>query len=282
MKTYTTAVAILAHNNINYIKLLAKSFSDIYFVVHLDFKAKIDSTLLVDEDIPNLYLLHERVPVFWGGFSQVEATLKLLEGILKVKTIKYIHLISGECYPLISFAEMESYWDQYPGRNFIESHDRPDNAWRVRTWMPHANTKHMRTFSGRVLKRILRLSSCLFNSSGISAYPYYGSLWFSITRSLAEEIVSVNKKTSYFNKYKRITCSDEHAFAMFVREFNSLDVSNDNKRFIQFPPGASNPLYINIDDVIKHNNSLEVKYWFARKFTESSMLKRMKRMPNGL
>jgi hypothetical protein len=281
VKKFKTAVLILAHHNYEYIKQLAEKYSDVYFFVHYDYKSNIDFHISDQVGIPNLKFIEDRVSVYWGGYSQVDATLKLITRALQNTTARYFHLISAECFPLISFSEIENEWDKSPNVNYIESRIRADNAWRVKTWMPHANTRHMRTFAGRILKLAIRATSSFINTSGIRSQPYYGSQWFSISRELAEKIVHINNSTDYFKKFSRITCSDEHAFSMFVREHLGSEVSNDNRRYIKFPEGASSPSYLDIEEILQYNNNLDVKYWFARKFKESVMLNKLKENCNG-
>ncbi|ELQ6218664.1 beta-1,6-N-acetylglucosaminyltransferase [Cronobacter dublinensis] len=270
-----TAVAILAHKNINYIIELARAFPEILFVVHFDLKSEFDESKISNKP-NNLHFIEKRVAVYWAGFSQVEAAIKLISYIINFRHVKYIHLMSAECFPLIPFSEMEKEWENMPHINYIESHYRADNAWRVRTWMPHANTKHMRTFSGKVLKRILRFISGFVNTSRIKDVAYYGSLWFSINNTFAERIVNEYEHGSYFKKYRRITCADEHAFASFIRAQSDCIAADNNRRYIDFPSGAANPNYLNLDDVLEMNETLEQKNWFSRKFHESQMLDKLK------
>ncbi|WP_248791967.1 beta-1,6-N-acetylglucosaminyltransferase [Escherichia coli] len=275
-KNYSTVVMILAHRNINYILQLAEANPDVYFIIHYDKKIDLKFDQMELGKLANLHIIEDRIAVFWAGFSQTKATLKLIDVALNNTSAKYFHLMSAECFPLISFGAMEKEWAKNPDANYIESHIRDDNAWRVKTWMPHADSIHMRTFWGRVLKRILRIGSKFINTSGISSQPYYGSQWFSISRTLAEKIVEIDKTTNYFNKFSRITCSDEHAFAMFVRDFNIQNVMDYNKRYIKFPKGGSNPLYLDLNETVELNTSLNSKFWFARKFEEESMLNYIK------
>lgn len=271
MITSKTAVAILAHKNIDYIIYLAKAFPEAVFIVHFDLKVHLDNNKEAYA-LENVHFIEERTSVYWAGFSQVEAVIKLLSFAVKLKSIQYIHLISAECFPLIPFSEMEQEWDKNPNLNYIESHHRADNEWRVRTWMPHADTKHMRTFPGKVLKRTLRFISYFVNTSGIKGDAYYGSLWCSINREFAQKVVAEYENGNFFKKYVRITCADEHAFATYIRAEGSCKIADDNKRYIEFPPGASNPKYLNLDHVLKMNK----KNWFSRKFHESEMISKLK------
>lgn len=276
MVKYATVVMVLAHRNIDYILKLAHKNPTIFFVVHYDLKSELNLSEVNALKMPNLHFIENRISVYWAGYSQVQAVLALISYSLKNTSAKYFHLMSAECFPLIPFSKMEEQWSKNPNANYIESRIRNDNAWRVKTWLPHADSKHMRTFWGRVLKRMLRFSSQFINSSRINSDPYYGSLWFSISRNLADKIIEISNTTNYFKKFSRITCPDEHAFAIFVREYCIENVMDENKRYIVFPDGASNPSYLNLDEVIKANDSANRQFWFARKIKENIMLNKIK------
>jgi hypothetical protein len=61
------------------------------FYIHVDSKSNIDKNILRKSNV----FFAERVNVKWGTFSQVDATLKLLEAIKVPQMYSYIHLISG-------------------------------------------------------------------------------------------------------------------------------------------------------------------------------------------
>ncbi|MCV5262236.1 hypothetical protein OFC55_31690, partial [Escherichia coli] len=54
------------------------------------------------------------------------------------------------------------------------------------------------------------------------------------------------------------------------------NVMDYNKRYIKFPKGGSNPLYLDLNETVELNTSLNSKFWFARKFEEESMLNYIK------
>ncbi|MDS0907512.1 hypothetical protein OSC03_10815 [Morganella morganii] len=266
----STAVLIQAHNNHKYIYELAKKNYDTYFYIHIDLKNDLSFNYLNNNKLPNIFLIKNRISVYWGGVSQINATLLLLREAHKNKNIYYFHLMSGECFPVKSFKEIETEWDNHKDDNFIESYIRPDNEWRVRTWIPFANTKYLRTIIGRITSRLLRYVSYLVTTSGNNHPVYFGSQWFSINRTLVTSIIDIDDNTLFFRNYKQTVCSDEHAFQTCVRLYNLSNIKNKNNRYINFKPKSSSPNYLTRDEIkkiIKTNN-----YWFIRKVNELDML----------
>ncbi|EPS0645433.1 hypothetical protein ACVBEK_004254, partial [Cronobacter malonaticus] len=65
-------------------------------------------------------------------------------------------------------------------------------------------------------------------------------------------------------------------FASFIRTQTDCIAADNNKRYIDFPSGAANPYYLDLDDIMKMNDTLEQKNWFSRKFYETQMLNKLK------
>ncbi|WP_435952991.1 beta-1,6-N-acetylglucosaminyltransferase [Dryocola sp. BD626] len=275
MKKTNTAVLIQTHNNASYISLLAKLNPDVSFYVHVDLKCDDIFHEIKKTSCENIFLLEDRVSVYWGGYSQIVATLKLLHMALIKSNASYYHLMSGECFPLIPFSQMEKIWGCTPTVNFIESHKRPDNEWRMRTWLPFVDTKHMRTFPGRVIKKTLRFISNIVKTSNITDDIFYGSQWFSINRELCQKIVHVYQNQDFFNKFSSVTCSDEHAIQMLVRKFDNADIADNNKRYIFFEDGASSPNYLDEDKINMLRRDFNSEYWFVRKVHEVDMINQL-------
>lgn len=101
-------------------KLLEKlnsPFVDIY--VHVDKKSEIDKELISRD---NIFILpmENRVSVEWGGYSQVEATLKMIRIANHKKTYDYYWLISGQDFLLKSINEILSILDHSDQACFID------------------------------------------------------------------------------------------------------------------------------------------------------------------
>ncbi|WP_225902397.1 beta-1,6-N-acetylglucosaminyltransferase [Escherichia coli] len=261
-----TAVLIQTHNNAKYISTLAKRNPSVRFYVHVDNKTPLTYKEIEKNNISNLYLIKNRVDVYWGGSSQLIATLRLMMEAIKDSNNKYFHLISGECLPLKSFADIEAEWKLTPDTNYIESHRDPTYDWRLKALYFHTDTKYLRTPLGRVITKILKFSTIFFTTSKIDKnYYFVGSQWFSVTRSTINKFISIYTSTSFFSHFKYTTCADEHAFQILVRMYGIDNIADNNKRLIMFTDKSS-PIYLS--EKILQKNIEASNFWFARKVNE--------------
>jgi len=95
------AYMIQAHKNFEQIKFLVESllYKQNGIFIHIDKKNDKLYRKLKDYYInnDNVNIIDNRVSVNWSGFSQVEATINLMEEIDKIdKTYDYISFISGQ------------------------------------------------------------------------------------------------------------------------------------------------------------------------------------------
>ena len=96
---------ILAHDDENMLRRIVYRISSLGPVfVHVDAKTKISAWQC--RDIPCTFV-ERRIPVFWGDWSGVEATVLLLETALADSSITRFTLLSGSHYPIISNQEIE-------------------------------------------------------------------------------------------------------------------------------------------------------------------------------
>ena len=86
------------------IDILSKN-SDVY--LHIDLKNDYLYNRLKDHYLSqkNIFILSDRISVNWSGFSQIEATLNLLEAA-RGKNYDYITLLSGQDLPIKSHSEI--------------------------------------------------------------------------------------------------------------------------------------------------------------------------------
>ena len=92
---------------------------NIDFFIHIDKKTK---AVPVDEiknccKYSNVYFI-EPIKVNWGGFSQIECTLRLLENALEGE-YNYYHYISGVDFPIKTKQQILAYFEEYAGMQFV-------------------------------------------------------------------------------------------------------------------------------------------------------------------
>lgn len=256
------ALLIQAHQDISYFIKLAKIQPNVNFYVHMDAK----SDYFPDAEtaqLANVFLLSNRVSVRWGGFSQIEATLKLFERAFANKDNAYFHLVSGEDVVLQPFEVIEKQWQQrFDFQAMMTCEMAPQYAYRFIMDSPHADSNWQRQLTGKI---ITKLQQGVAKVKPYHSAIYFGSQWFSVTREDWEKIVTFTNEYSDFFRHKLVP--DEHFFQTLITEklTNQIRLSNDNRRQIIFDKNVNNgnsPIYL---DLLKLERAKFDGYWFARK-----------------
>lgn len=276
------ALLIQAHQDISYFIKLAKIQPNVNFYVHMDARSR-DFPKTDLANLANVVLLSDRVSVRWGGFSQIEATLKLFETAFANEDNAYFHLLSGEDVVLQPFEVIEKQWQQrFDFQTMMTCERAPQYAYRFIMDSPHADSDWQRQLTGKIITKLQQ------GVSKVKPYHspiYFGSQWFSVTRADWEKIVPFTDEYSDFFRHKLVP--DEHFFQTLICEkltqqnqteqehsqqqqsqknsANQLRVSNNNKRLIVFDKAINNgnsPIYL---DLLKLERAKFDGYWFARK-----------------
>ncbi len=256
------ALLIQAHQDISYFIELAKTQPNVNFYVHMDAK----SDYFPDAEtaqLANVFLLKDRITVRWGGFSQIEATLKLFEKAFANEDNAYFHLLSGEDVVLQPFEVIEKQWQQwFDFQTMMTCEIAPQYAYRFIMDSPHADSNWQRQLTGKI---ITKLQQGVAKVKPYHSPIYFGSQWFSVTREDWEKIVPFTDEYSDFFRHKLVP--DEHFFQTLITEklTNQIRLSNDNRRQIIFDKNVNNgnsPIYL---DLLKLERAKFDGYWFARK-----------------
>jgi len=256
------ALLIQAHQDISYFIKLAKIQPNVNFYVHIDAK----SDYFPDAEtaqLANVFLLKDRITVRWGGFSQIEATLKLFETAFANEDNAYFHLVSGEDVVLQPFEVIEKQWQQrFDFQTMMTCERAPQYAYRFIMDSPHADSDWQRQLTGKI---ITKLQQGVAKVKPYHSPIYFGSQWFSVTREDWEKIVPFIDEYSDFFRHKLVP--DEHFFQTLITEklTNQIRLSNDNRRQIIFDKNVNNgnsPIYL---DLLKLERAKFDGYWFARK-----------------
>ena len=255
-----TAVLIQTHKKIDHFYDLFKSNKNVIFIIHFDKKSGVLYENDFFDNLGNVVVLDDPINVYWGGFSQIEATLLLIKKAYTFKSIKFFHLISGDCLPLIPFESMEKCWGEDGNELYLEIDDKKDIYWRLNIQAPHVDTNLIRTVPGKIINRLLRVLGSRLKFTKLDVRDYaYGSQWFSFTREHTE-IILENYENGFFNSFKKIACADEHAFQILFKKLRYK--SAGNRRFIKFIKGKSSPEILSIKEIC---DAKERGFWFARK-----------------
>lgn len=255
-----------------------------FFYIHVDKKA------VEFMNAPDIQLLSslqnvcfvERIKVFWGGFSQVKATLILLNAAMNNPTIGYFHLLSGVDYPLKPISVISSFFEHndHDYLSYVPGEER-HRYWVERYYFydtryidARNNTK---TLSQRIIRTLLILLQriCAFAvmrlhwriRKKIPLDYYHGSNWFSLTRNSVEYILTYIRQNSWLLKRFEFTAVSDESFFIMILMNNPMQrakiINNDlrlrNRDGSLFRSGA--PLDENDFDRIRQSSA----FW-GRKF----------------
>ena len=98
------AFLISAYTEPNSLRALVRKLDEMLsadFYIHIDKKVQIEPFKTDLKDMPNVFFVKKRVRVYWGGYSQVEMQMNMIEEMLS-KNEHYIRVINltGMDYPI--------------------------------------------------------------------------------------------------------------------------------------------------------------------------------------
>jgi hypothetical protein len=241
---------------------LSHEYADFY--IHVDLKTNVGPFLHLAEK-KNVFFIQNRVKVYWGGYSIVQATLNGFKEILGSGIpYDYINLLSGQDYPVKSASYIHKYFTDNPGKAFMHSlsleHEWTDAMTRITRY--HLANVH---FPGKY--RLEKLINRLLPKRKFpySLTPVGRSQWFTITPSFAAYIIDYLARHRRFRWFFKLSwAADETIFQTIL--YNSkyqLSMINDNLLYVDWSEGKPNPKVLTMKDaeVLKNQDKL-----FARKF----------------
>lgn len=129
------AYLIMAHHRFDVLKMLLTDldYEDNDIFLHIDRKTKDVPTDELKACVRKSRLvLIERIPVYWGHFSQTRCVLNLLKAATETSHYDYYHLLVGVEFPLMTQDRIHRFFDENQGKEFIGFADGVDIEKRVK------------------------------------------------------------------------------------------------------------------------------------------------------
>ena len=257
---------ILTYANPVQLKRLIDSLAhpDADFYVHVDLKTDIEPFLPLANS--HVFFVNNRVKVYWGAYSIVQATVNSFYEILASrKKYDYVNLLSGQDYALKSADTIHEFFGRQTGKAFMDAL-LIDTEWREA--LPRLRKYHFVNyhFSGRyVLEKTLNLFAPARKMPN-NLIPVGRSQWFTMSLKHIRFIVEYLQKHPEVQKFFELTWgADEIIFQTIL--YNSQyrdDIVNDNLRYIDWSEGKASPKTFTMDDFQPLMDSGKL---FARKFS---------------
>lgn len=263
------AYLILAHAHPQQLARLVRALRhpDAHFYIHLDAKSPEESfrEAVSGKDIT---YIGRREKVAWGAYSLVQATLNgFAEIIRSQRPYSYVHLLSGQDYPLVSHETMASFFEVNPGKQYMEFYPVED-VWTEA--IPRIRKYHFVNFdfpgkfmAERMVNAVMPARKMPDELTAVGR-----SQWFSITPEAIRYIQGYLGRHPEVVRFFRLTWGvDELIFQTLLYNSPFRDsLVNDNLRYIDWSEGKASPKTLTQADWPAMQASGK---FFARKFTEN-------------
>lgn len=234
------------------------------FYIHVDKKFDIEPHLYL-QSMPNVYFIQNRTDVGWAGFSTVLATFACVKEIVETGIqYDFINFLSGQDYPLVPADELNTFFAENIGTEFLSFRDFK-NDWTEGLLRMEKYYLTGYNFVGKFLVQDLLNSIMPKRKLPYNLHPYGKSMFWMLSPEAAMHVVNIvetDKKLQHF--FFLSWGSDEFVFQTILMNSPWKDkVTNNNYRYIDWSGGGANPKLLGIEDAEAIKDS---KMLFARKF----------------
>lgn len=199
----TIAVLVLAYREPGVLSMVMPAYRKAGFdvFVHLDAKASMfDYVRAMGEHAQHCRFIDSRVPVFWGGFSMIRATMRLLETALETKGYSNLLLVSDDTLPIVPVERLRSALGARVERIAIRRLQEDElfvQRYRKFFLLDHPATSLL----GRPIETAF-IDDALVETFGrlqarrragkVDLPLYYGSQWWCLTADAARTVLSLH------------------------------------------------------------------------------------------
>lgn len=256
--------------------------NDIY--LHVDAKAKDFAPSEFSTAKSRLFILENRLKVYWGHYSQIKVEMKLFEAAFRNDSYRYYHLLSGVDLPLKTQDEIHQFFRVHDGKEFIGYGSKQDYQALRRVGHYNFFMKYDRSpnYYLSVLTAKLRqlfLSLCyrlsIDRRKKDESIVKLGYNWCSVTGDFVAYMLE--HKKYIFRRYRYTQCADEVYKQTLCwnspfghRLYNMDDPQIGSQRLIDWTrtsaKGQSSPHIFTLEDEAM---LLDSSLMFARKFSSS-------------
>ena len=237
----------------------------------------------------NVYFTEKRLPVYWGEFSLVQATLLLLRRALESpQNPDYCVLVSGSDYPLRSSGYIRTFLDKNRGTEFMNLVRVPAPVKplsRINT-LRFSSHRPVRRFAARVLAKF-GLSQRDYRKYLGSLEPCSGSQWWALTRDACQYTLEFVEHNQHVVRYFEDMFAPDEAFFHTILGNSEFGFRiRRNLHYENWPAQGGHPAMIKDQDIALFKRQDKVglndvfgdgELLFARKFSDDSieLLQRM-------
>lgn len=205
------AILMCAHTNFNILQMFVDLFDDerYDFYILIDKKVKVDETKVIDRYPKNAGIYFcSRINIYWAGYSQIEATLRMFEESVK-NNYDYYHFIQGSDFPVKNCDYIDAFFEKNAGKQFINIYQ--SNFTKTKCGYYHFFTNN-RWYRKNLLMKAMNKASLYIQKAlkvkrNCDIDLYCGSALTSLTHECVEYILS--KKSEIKKRFNHTLAADE-------------------------------------------------------------------------
>jgi hypothetical protein len=265
-------------------------------LIHHDYSSSnLSSTAF--EQMSNVHVLEDYVPVRWGDFSMIRMELHCINWLMTHSVeFDWLIFLSGQDYPIQPIKKIEQFLENTKHDGLMEyflAEEPPEEPieggliWDKNTGVERFFYRYYKLPSPSILKKVIfRLARiingrqpliCLISDRngvqlGIRCFStpftsefqcYAGSQWHTLSYRCIQYIHDfVQRNPAFVKYYENTLIPDESFFQTILLNEPKLKILNDNKRYISWTPQCS-PALLGVEDF---NCLMASNKHFARKF----------------
>ena len=271
------AYLITVYHNYNHLKKLIGALNDdnVVFFIHVDKKSNMPNNL---HEFDNIIFI-ERAKIWWGGWSNLDAMIRLIRSAIRHNFDYYI-LLSGTDYPIRPNSFL--YKKLSTGREFISINNGfgiPKVEDRTKYYyfdcFDRRNLRSIKTLFFYVLERTMRLF--FQKKSHPFAQIYYGPTWWALSHQCLMYVLDqIDNNKDYIRFYQTSWCPEESFFQTIIGNSPFFSKCTTNLTYVDWDAEPPKPAWINQNHIELFKKQLEFDStfgtympFFARKFDDS-------------
>ncbi|HHH43856.1 MAG TPA: hypothetical protein ENK49_06945, partial [Gammaproteobacteria bacterium] len=258
MPGITVVYLIVAHGDPDHLARMIDALDNIRvrFFIHIDAKTDIRKFREILPGTGRIRFIKDRVKVYWGGYSQVEATLRLMEAAIReVPEFRYAVLLSGVHYPIksnayildmlqnsdseyLQFARTSEVGCEFKTNAFCLYDYKLFNPRSV--YFNNSKLNRLTRMPGKLVYHIFRkLVPLLYKRKlpgDIAAYT--GANWWALTRPCLQYILQYVKENRKYTQFFHLACQPDETFFHTIVCNSGFSLANSDTDLKTLTQGA--------------------------------------------
>ncbi|MDJ0799828.1 MAG: beta-1,6-N-acetylglucosaminyltransferase [Calothrix sp. MO_167.B12] len=205
-----------------------------YFLIHIDKKTNNDIYQEIVQGLSkyqNVSFL-DRHKCYWGGFGHVLASIEGIKEIFNSNiSCDYIHLLTGQCYPIKSNQQIKDFLEKINHRSLVSFFSLPSDVWikggEKRGGMDRIEYFYLNLFNKHFQASLFKHKFKRKFPKGFK--PFGGSAYWCLSRELAKYINSfIIQHSDFVDFFKNVLTPDEIFFQTIIMNspFKEQIISN--------------------------------------------------------